>query len=389
MRPVLIVILLSLCVLLNTGILHAGLVDLYKSGEITLTPVGDFAKGTDWESLFYDKNKDLVIAPGGNIFVANVRQHTIYLFNAAGHLLKTFSQKGLGPGDTNSPHRMSILDKRYLVVAEYASTRRISIFDLEGNFIKILKTSHSTYNVTALRRGKIVYSYIEYSGNPKNARNTLTEKNRVMVVDMDTGVEKEMLTIDIPKKINTIPGRRTESTKGSVFIKSTYEGNLLIGQSHLPSIAIYSPEGKLIHQFNLKLKPIPLTNEYLKKYKAFRIKRIQARKNGRKILEYLKKAPETPRWEHLPLYRDIKVDSEGNILVFKRDACVENCPKIFHVYSPSGDFICETLLKEGIYDFEISPLNCNLFFTSEGIYGLFSLKDSEDISLRIIKVRID
>lgn len=379
-------ILLFICSLPQSAFIHAALADVYKSGSIALTPSGNFGKMTDWESLFYDKNKDMVVAPDGCIFVANSNQHTIHKFNPDGKLLRTFSQNGVGPGDTISPHTLSILDGKYLVVAEYPSNRRISIFDLNGRFVKILKTSHSIHNVTALKQGKIAYSYTQYSPDKRKLSGLHMEKIKVIVIDLETGIENERLTIDIPKKINIKFGRRSESAKGSVFIKATLDGDILIGRSHLPFIEIYTWDGKWIRKIDLHLKPVPLTDEYLKKYKELQLNRLKALKDGQNMLAYLKKVPEPPRWKYLPLYLDIKVDSEGNILVFKRDRCIENCPKVFQVYAPDGTFISETRLEEGGYDFDISPFNHNICFTSSAIYGLFSLRHSEDVSLRLVKV---
>ncbi len=59
------------------------------------------------------------------------------------------------------------------------------------------------------------------------------------------------------------------SETGDLFINRTIDGNLLVGISNIPDIQIYSPEGKLLHSFRLQIKPIPVNDEYLKKFKDF------------------------------------------------------------------------------------------------------------------------
>lgn len=56
------------------------------------------------------------------------------------------------------------MDEKYLVVGEYALERRISLFDLDGNFKKLLKTLRPPFSPVALRDGKIAYIAHRYRG---------------------------------------------------------------------------------------------------------------------------------------------------------------------------------------------------------------------------------
>jgi len=87
----------------------------------------------------------------------------------------------------------------------------------------------------------------------------------------------------------------------------------------------------------------------------------------------------------LPLYKLILMDSEGNFLVIKYTECQKDCPLIFQVYSPSGRFVCETLLDTGKYDIEIERWMRKLCFTKDGIFALVMEKGDEDEVLRLIK----
>jgi DNA-binding beta-propeller fold protein YncE len=123
-----------------SSLIWCDLIDYYKKGSITLKGEENFGENNDWEGLFYDPYKEMIVAPDGSIFVANNRQHNIYKFDKNGNFLKMFGRKGQGPGDFDSPGDMTILDNEYLMVGEYASNRRITIWDLEGKCIKVVKT---------------------------------------------------------------------------------------------------------------------------------------------------------------------------------------------------------------------------------------------------------
>ncbi|MCP4221349.1 MAG: hypothetical protein GY765_42380, partial [bacterium] len=80
---------------------------------------------------------------------------------------------------------------------------------------------------------------------------------------------------------------------------------------------------------------------------------------------------------------------EGNILVFKITDCQGDCNPVLRVYSPEGEYICETVIDKGQYDFVIDRRFKNIQFTDKGVFGLFQLKGSEDTTLRIVKVAVD
>ena len=107
-------------------LLSAGLLDVYKKGTVTLVPDPGLGKDTDWEELIYSRARYIAVAADGCVFVSNPKQHNIYKFDPGGNLVKTFGQKGQGPGDFFSPQKLSIVADKYLVINEYATNRRLS-----------------------------------------------------------------------------------------------------------------------------------------------------------------------------------------------------------------------------------------------------------------------
>jgi hypothetical protein len=376
--------------------LMAGLVDFYKKGTIKIINSPDFGKSTDWESLFYNLSKTIAIATDGCIFVSNFKEHNIFKFSPSGEYIKKFGRKGQGPGDLYYPHHLSILDNKYLVISEDFRYLQISLFDLQGKYIKKLKTEFYVFDVIALKKDKIAYLYIDSSMEEES-------KAKILIKDVESEEEQLMDTIPFAEKSSirlnftrTQIGKRTSSYVrylyfdnyiGEVFIARTKNGNLLVGLSSTPDIKIYSIQGQLVSSFQLKMTPAPVTSDYIQKIKNININEARAKKK-----DYIKKLENISfdRFfeKHLPYYRKILVDSEGNILVFKWLDCVDKCENVFQVYSPEGKYICESKIDEGIYDFEINEIK-NMVFTNKGIIGCFQLKDSDEISVRLVKVKID
>ena len=369
--------------------LSGSLTDFYKKGLIKLEAEPNFGRETDWNTLLYDFRFDLLYSPQGDLFVAFSPNHCIYKFNPEGKYVTKFGQKGQGPGDFYYPGDLSILDGRHLVIGEYATARRISLFDFDGNFIKLLKTENSSFYSTALKNGKIAYTTHKY-GPRENFSQKLT--TAIIIKDVKTSREKAVDEINRERKHTVLEGGiRFVSVveSGEVIITQTKGGNLLVGLTTSPELKIYSPEGELLQAFRLKMNPIPVTRDYMRKYKESIIRNWEEQKLNKRMIEAVKKSSlDNVFDEYVPFYKEILVDSEGNILIFKYTDCFGACLEIFQVYSPEGQYICDVTIENGIYDFQIDRRFKNIIFTSQAIYGLFPLKDSEDFEMRLVRVNV-
>ncbi len=92
--------------------------------------------------------------------------------------------------------------------------------------------------------------------------------------------------------------------------------------------------------------------------------------------------------KYLPYYKDILVDSEGNILVCKITDCIGDCNNVFQVYTPEGQYVCEVTIDSGIYDVTIDRRFKNITFADNAVYGLFPLKESEESGLQLVRVKL-
>jgi len=368
------------------------LTDVYKAGPIRLDPDPAFGQATDWNLLFYNQFCDLTVAPDGSIFIADTRQHKIFKFDPQGKLVKSFGQKGQGPGDLNAPNKLSVLDGKYLVVGHYATDRKISLFDLEGNFKQILTTERPAYRPVALRDGRIAYISMSYRGEGPTSTKII-EAAVIRGIDGSREVSVAQNTFNWGA-IMLGPGGSVsfgDGTAGETFIAATKDGNLLVGNSLETSLDVYSPAGVKLSTIDLGLEPIPVTRDYRTRYKDFQVGEMRKEHGSdgrfREMLKQVEDASFDHLFsDHLPLYREILVDAEGNLLVFAKNECLRNCPILIRVYSAGGKFICETEVKEESFGLTVDRRQKNMVFGRTGLIAMVEVKDAEDFELRLIRV---
>ena len=103
---------------------------------MTLGKKGTAGEGPDT----FGAPTDVVVAPNGDIFVADGHQGCncpnarIVKFSKDGKFIKAFGKKGSGPGEFDGPHALAFDSKGRLFVGD-RSNNRIQIFDQDGNFI--------------------------------------------------------------------------------------------------------------------------------------------------------------------------------------------------------------------------------------------------------------
>ncbi len=377
------------------AILDAGLLEMYRKGKIILAPDPTFAAGVDWDSLFYDVYKELELAPGGELFVANCRQDNVFIFSKSGHFVKQFGQRGEGPGDLYSIGNLGILDEKHLLVSEAPQRKRLSLFGLDGQFRKVVKTKYPVYHAVALKNNKIAYlTYSwETSGNNGGKRK---QKNRIILKDLDSNRERILQSVSLVEKRvikdSSRSGIYLKNFVGNVFIRRSKEGNLLVGVSNSPELVIYSPEGKRLKSIRLTLPRRKVQDAYIQRYKKMQIQSMEADpfySRNKRLINFVKGYPfEKVFDEYLPFYHEILVDSLGNFLVFKWPKKFEDYNEVFQVYTGEGTFVCETEIDEGKFDLFVDCRFKTVIFSEQGIFSLVQVRNSEDESPRLIRVNV-
>ena len=101
---------------------------------MTLGKAGASGSGPD----LFDQPTDVVVAPGGDIFVTdshrNGKNNRVVRLRKDGTFVKEWGKKGSGPGEISEPHTIA-LDSRGRVFVGDRENNRIQIFDQDGKFI--------------------------------------------------------------------------------------------------------------------------------------------------------------------------------------------------------------------------------------------------------------
>ena len=182
-----------------------------------------------------------------------------------------------------------------------------------------------------------------------------------------------------------------------VFLLRTVKGNQLTGFNLCPDLTVYSPEGKVLKQFNLKLKRQKKTPELKERHFQIRLKRSLVNphmpkkyragfvkglmKNKNKIISKMA--------DYYPLFNDLMIDSEGNILVLKNRYVDEPGWKwtpIYQVYSMEGNFLCEFGLSFGKYD---TKIDIQKLFANGHLFGIFEKETDDELLYRLLKMQIN
>jgi len=81
----------------------------------------------------------MVVDSYGNLYVADMGMNTVNKYDSKGKFIKQFGKPGKGPGDILQPYCLQISKDNKLYILELSNSR-ISIFTLDGEYIKSIKS---------------------------------------------------------------------------------------------------------------------------------------------------------------------------------------------------------------------------------------------------------
>ncbi|MFC1514154.1 hypothetical protein ACFL5P_03990 [candidate division KSB1 bacterium] len=421
-------ILIILCLFSPALSQDSNLLEVYKSGKITLEADPDFADNIDIEVLFEEYSyrnigsylqllNSMIISDNGDIFVSNRGEFDIRKLDNNGNYITQFGSKGKNEGSfTDRPTLLSVSADNQILINQING--KMVVFDTDGNFSRNIQLDYPVRHCAMLSENSIVVSGRVPFRNPDRTR------FYVIIHDLKTGDDNFIYSYF---QDNSKYRYELESDRGVVLFSSPYRfdqihmlysaaDNIIVGREKGSEIAIYSKTGKEINRFGINGEPLKITedikNDYYKNIEksyfvmgnyeittdtlsvyyansgdSTIVRRIQARltdEEKTKVLETIESPAFFP--DHVPYFYKLMTDSDGNILVFiyTDDKSVHK----FQVYSPKGEFICETFLDLGIYDIAISIRSKNMVFYKGDLYCLVSLKETEGNPVRLIKVKL-
>lgn len=358
---------LSLLLALN---IPADTSDVYKKGTIKIVPDPGFGIKTAWDELFYQGINSIAITPDGKIFITPYMQHKIMVMDKNGNYLESFGQMGQGPGDFVYPGDLAIFNHRYLLVGEYASNMKISLFQFNHHVERIIKTSVPPFDIVPV--GEKHIAFVKY--NVLNTPNQATTQLSIILKDISTGKETHVTSFEKKEKKTLI----RSNLFGEINLATFDHDKILAGYTPSPDLCIYGTNGIRLRSIKLNLEQQPFTSDMKEQY--LKDMRTGLKKNpvGR---NFLKEINQFQFPDKTPFYDCIFVDTGNNILVFKYGNAFKKI-NAFQVYNKAGQYICECQ-----FDYNRMYPLFPVYFHQEYVYFKVPAEDS-DVYSKIIRARL-
>ncbi|BDX38092.1 hypothetical protein CYCD_14470 [Tenuifilaceae bacterium CYCD] len=371
------------------------LLDVYKSGKVSLEPESNFAVGANWEKIFPDYSevsygnsigyyKSIAVASDGSVFVGNYSSYTIQKFSPKGDLVLTFGKKGKGVGEfSERPTLGGVIGNKYVFTHELNG--HIKIFSTDGNYIKTIKVDYLPLKTIACGNKIALIGHV-----------SIREKVRYVItlIDPETDEQKIIKKYDdisvssmvVVNKNNYMISFSPMFTKAELMIRSLPNGNLIVGINTRKLLEEYSVGGKLVKSFNLDFEAPAYPEDLKKEFMSGIEKRIEENKFTKEDVSEVYEPTFFPK--NTLYYYNFLVDSDGNLLVFR--FIDEDVDHKFRVYSfdSNGKSLAETTLDVSGFKLSLNYRFEDLCFFNGFAYGLLHPKSDKMQPLQLVKFKV-
>lgn len=337
----------------------------YSSGKISFIKLHEISEEKLPKDVFFQIPISIALHRNQDVFVCDSYGNDIKKFDSTGKFIKLIGKKGQGPGDLYLPTIITVSDDRLIVWEEL--NRRISIFTLDGGFIRSVKFSGDEglpKKIKTLPNNDLVIELEkrDYDNEPfpQNIRINLYSKKLDFI---KTICSKSVLR----SKQIIKPGRADiyQPFNPDIFWDVSPEGKIIIGYSKNYIIDVYDPIKGKLYSFNGKYNPIKITEADKINYFA---KMNIAYLKDKTSVSMKEGAPnfiidETDFPKQKPAFDNILCDSSGNIWVHKYHSNREQEDSFFDVFSSSGNYINTVEIKDNVkYPFRRTKIVDDVFW---------------------------
>lgn len=250
-----------------------------------------------------------------NIYVLDLKEGHIKVFNKKGVYQKTIGRRGQGPGELQGPLSIQITSENEIWVHNLTNSR-ILYFSRQGDF---LREDH----MTGLPRSRLI---IDSSGNFICSYPKWTQPFKVVLEKYNPGQEMLFSIIEIEPDISR---EYLPLTKGILF-NVTREDDIIWAVTDKYEIMITSPEGQLTHKIIKAYDPIEISEEEKQTFL-----KQPSLSTG---IEFLKYFPPL-------LTTTIAVDEERRIFIGTYEKGEDGVSYYFDVFDAEGRYITKVLLR--------------------------------------------
>lgn len=368
----------------------------YTAPVNKLIPDPSFMQNADWKRMFYDASqtsgagragldKQIVIGPDEQVYVSDRSNFTISIYNSDGKFIKSFGKQGYGNGEfANNQDLDGILNDKLIVVSD--NQGRINLFDLDGNFVKLLTIDFMPLRIFPLRSGKLmVWGHVPVKGY--KYKHVLAELNvtsgnyNLLFEKMITREKSSYITIT---KDSSIINVGAPYSRGRELIRANKNDQVILAETRSGTVTVLGKSGGRFaeNSFGIEGDPIPISEkekeEFYRNFKA----RLLRNNMDTTAAGQVKAEGFFP--EHMPLFYNMIVDEMNNLLFFIYTN-TDGDDFAFMTYDLAGNFMGRSKFEIEGYDL---LSNVSSFKLKDGYIYTLAVKIGAEYPLRILKCRV-
>jgi hypothetical protein len=281
------------------------------------------------DEYIFSQIRDIDVDNEERIYVLDVKEAHVKVFDNKGEYIKTIGKKGQGPGELELPFSMAITGQNKIIVNDVRN-RRLAFFSAEGEFIKNLSTA----------RAGLMRLNIDSAGNIISIVIVREEDNPRYELRKFDPEMNYLLSLDS----SPLPGaaNRFDPFEGTLIWDITKNNQVVCGFPKNYELKIVDSEGRLTKKIMKEYDPVEITEEEIEE-----VKKLESRL--------------TPPWKlAIPkrhnAYRWFIVDDESRIFVMTWEKAPEEKGYYYDIFDPEGRYITKIPLKHRPITFKKNKL---------------------------------
>jgi len=273
------------------------------------------------EEYMFSRAGDIAVDEEEKIYVLDIKESHIKVFNKNGEYLKTIGKEGQGPGEMRSPRSLVITPHQEILVND-PSARKIHFFTLDGDFLRAVSQTKmwGFSSPKADRKGNIVAGYM------------IPDQEVTYDLKKFDSQLKDLFTI-FSTKVLKYPYLNPFFPR--CYWEVTKEDHIIWGFPDKYELNVLNPEGKLLKKIVKDHTPIKITQEEKDDIINETFGGYDNLSSDAKLL-----------WDkHHNAFRYLSLDEAGRIFVRTYEKAADGKTYYYDVFDSEGKYIAKIPLK--------------------------------------------